>query len=389
MMIRHLLLLAPLLLATPALAQQGDAEDPTAIVVTGTPLSETAGRLAACLARKCPPREDIAASLAHAENQFIAGDYTGSRATLRAAHIRNQQYGKQYPVEVANLDRAYGRLTNLNGYPERGRIIQIGALDTLKAGLGSEDARVLVQRIATGDEYVMLGRLDAADEVYRRVEKQARESGQIQIAGFAMLRQAAVMSAIATDYYPYRTDARAKIRRLEATTEPELAEYRAAARILRARLAAKWNEKGDFSKVIGELGGMRMRRPVLLYTPTIKLNEARSVDPRNINSDPQWIDVRFRIDADGTVQDVEVLHRSDNAAGRWSDAVVQGVTKRRYAPLELVQGETGLTRIERFSYVFDAGGLTGTRLPARSGNGRITSLDLTIEPADPTANKGR
>ena len=78
MMHRTGILLFALASASPALAQQQRAEDPqdnAAIVVTGTPLAESAKRLKDCIARHCPPKEDIDASLAHAENQFIAGDY--------------------------------------------------------------------------------------------------------------------------------------------------------------------------------------------------------------------------------------------------------------------------------------------------------------------------
>jgi hypothetical protein len=64
--------------ASPCLAADPPAQT---IVVTGASLAETGRRLAGCLARHCPPDEDIAATLAHAENLFVAGDYRQAHAT--------------------------------------------------------------------------------------------------------------------------------------------------------------------------------------------------------------------------------------------------------------------------------------------------------------------
>ena len=400
---RPLLILLPILAATPALAQQRDHEEPTAIVVTGTPLAETAKRLNACLARHCAPTEDMAAALAHAENQFIAGDYEGSRATLRAAHDRNARYDKDYPVEFANLDRAYGRLTNLNGDPERGRLLQVNALDTLKGGLDSEDARVLAQRLMTGDEYVQLGRIYAADEVYRRVEKQAREAGQPRVMGMAMLRQANLFSALARP--GDQTEALKRVRKLEQTSEPEIADYRAAAKVMRARLAANTGDGAGFKSAMADLGEAKLTKPVLVYSAPIDANYTPGpavarraptllgVDEdggRSINTDPAWIDVQYSIRANGTVADVDVLRQSSNAEDAWINAVTRSVGKRRYAPLALAEGSDGMVRVERFSYVHDVGSVSRSRLPRRLDTGRSTSLDLTIDPpAERALNKGR
>ena len=69
--------------AAPAGAQQagqpGAAPVAGDIVVTARSLQDTADALAACIARNCPPDEDIAATLAHAENQFVGGDYRSAR----------------------------------------------------------------------------------------------------------------------------------------------------------------------------------------------------------------------------------------------------------------------------------------------------------------------
>ncbi|MGL4313867.1 MAG: hypothetical protein ACRCSO_07725, partial [Sphingomonas sp.] len=87
-------------------SKAGDAP----IVVTSVRLSDSRRKLQECIARHCPPKEDIAATLAHAENQFVEGDYRGAYGTLFSGRHRNQRFAKDYPVEVAGLLRARYRL---------------------------------------------------------------------------------------------------------------------------------------------------------------------------------------------------------------------------------------------------------------------------------------
>ena len=100
-------LLLLLILAAPAAAQQSPAPDEE-ILVTGKSLGVTARELQECLARNCPPDEDIAATLAHAENLFVAGDYDNARSVLRASVGRNDDEAEDFPVEVSYLNRATG-----------------------------------------------------------------------------------------------------------------------------------------------------------------------------------------------------------------------------------------------------------------------------------------
>src|SRR5687768_17818135 len=64
---RYLLPLLALSGATVAQAQEQNEGSGQTIVVTGTSLSQTERNLRDCLARNCPPDQDIAATLAHAE----------------------------------------------------------------------------------------------------------------------------------------------------------------------------------------------------------------------------------------------------------------------------------------------------------------------------------
>ncbi|MBO9621330.1 MAG: hypothetical protein J7500_01330 [Sphingomonas sp.] len=370
-----MLLLPALFLALPASAQDRDEKSAT-IVVTGASLADSEARLAACLARKCPPKEDIEASLAHAENQFIAGDYGGARRTLGKSRGRNNRYAKLLPIEVSDLNRAHGRLSNLDGRPDQSRLLQIEALDALKAGLDDNDTRVFMQQLMVGDEFARVGRLRAAEEVYRRVAKRARKAGHLHVVGYAMLREAVMFGAIASVQPDYRSAAKRKITNIERTIEPELAGFRDAAKLLRASLAAYENDSDALEKAIAAIPPRESGRPVLIYAPPVRLekivaNSEEILPPQQ--DDPQWVDVRFQIAADGRVQDAEVLRDSGNIERDWPKLALESVSRRRYAPLVA----QGTTRIERFSYVHDLMTRTGSRITGRANNGRLTSLDIT------------
>jgi hypothetical protein len=392
MILRNLSILIPALLASPAMAQEQKQSDDQTIVVTGTPLSETEKQLQACLARHCPPKEDIDASLAHAENQFIAGNYHDARSTLAASRSRNARHAKQYPVEVADLTRAYGRMTDLDGYRDLSRLLQIESLDALKAGLDKGDSRVLMQRLMTGDEYARSGRIVAAVDVYRKVARQAREHGLPYVEGHSMFREAALYGAVSEFRPEYRNTAEHAIRRLEQTTKPELAPFRSAAKMYRASLASKRGDKQALDRAVAALEGERVDKPVLLYSPTIRIDQAPAIGlpvTRGLNTGPEWIDVRFRVAADGTVHDIETLRQSATVHGIWPEKVRQAIAGRRYAPLRLEAGSDGFERIERFTMVFDTFTPIGSRLRGRKLQGRLTSLDLTLDKASPSGNPGK
>ncbi|AQR73865.1 hypothetical protein [Sphingomonas sp. LM7] len=370
------------LAAVPASAQDEARSDQT-IVVTGTPLSKTEADLKDCLARRCPPNEDIDASLAHAENQFVAGDYAEARRTLGAARGRNARHAAAFPVEVADLTRAYGRLSDHTGYPDVARTLQIDALDALKAGLDKGDSRVLMQRLAVGDQFGKRGRFKAAVDVYRKVAKQGRKAGLPRVTGFAMLREAMIYGAVSYSNSAYRDATEQRIKALEQTREPELAEFRLAARLLRARLAS---ERGDPAAIDTALAAFRddkLDRPVLVFAPPLRIDRAPGHEGgrfdvgRNINKAPEWIDVRYRIAADGTVNDVETLRESPDFQGSWPAKVRENLAQRRYAPLALAAGSDGMARVERFTMVYDTYRPTRSRIRERAASGRISSLDLT------------
>ena len=73
-----------LLMAQAASPPAGSQDE---IVVTGRRAEEA---LAECLARKCPPAEEIEASLQASVEQFADGRYAHARRTLQTAIRRNR-----------------------------------------------------------------------------------------------------------------------------------------------------------------------------------------------------------------------------------------------------------------------------------------------------------
>ena len=381
---RLLITAAAMALALPAVAQD--------IVVTGKPLTETAANLEDCLKRKCPPNEDIAATLAHAENLFMSGDYKTAQRTLHASLGRNRKHGEGYPMEVSDLFRANGRVAEHMG---EGREYQLSTLDmrnTLKKGFGADDFRTLVAEIEVGDSRAKLGYPEEAEKIYRDVEKRALAAKQYRVAGFARFRLATVARGRfdAEPTSPNRKELDKRLAVLTDTPLPGGEEFVLAAKVLRARTDRKHGAGSSTDELVKEFaakGGAT--RPVLLYSEALSRidlgaktqadgDSARPSWTRiSTNRYGQWVDVGFWIGADGKVSEAEILRSSGDDA--WAKPVLGNITRRVYAPLKTGGDNTpGFYMIERYTLtarVVD--GETGTRLRTREAMPRIERLDLT------------
>ena len=402
-MIRYSIATIALFTASAALAQQapsGNRSDD--IVVTGQGLDQTGRALKECIARHCPVDEDVAATLQHAENQFVAGDYKDARGTLLASLGRNKDGAKQFPVLVASLYRANGRIAAHLGEGESYRISTIDSIDALKAGLDDDDPRVIAQRVEIGDMFANIGRTDAALDLYGKAVKQAHDSNLPQIEGPARLRIANLKVRIAGETPLSSNSTRAAIGALDMIVDdrdPSMDPYRFVAKVMKARLFARRGDTAPFDALIAELRARPfMKTPVLLDAKPIDLNDTtqlrKTLDKDSLLSqsltadipsgafDDQWIDVSFFIKPDGTVSDAEVIRESKDQIGPWSNAVMASVKSRHYAPLSLAPSDPGLLRVERYTYtamIQDM--ITGSRLRTRSTTPRIEVLDLTREAA--------
>lgn len=349
------------------------------IVVTANSSKTTAAALAACLARQCPPKEDIDASLAHAENQFVEGDYQAARSTLLASRNRNRRYARTLPIEVADLSRANARLASLNGMADEARISTIDTLDVLKEGLPATDARLLMQRLEVGDIFVQQGRITFARQLYDEVAKQARKAGLATVEGYAMFRSAGLLTALASRNAEFQPAAKAATDRIARTTDPALEPFRQAVLLMKARIDGS---PGAIENVIAQVRGKLGTAPRLIYSPPIDYQPAGRTQATTVqamgDANPQWVDISFWVAPDGTVKDIELVRQSRNFEDSWMKPVTKALAGRRYSPFLRSSGDPGVLRLERYSLVSDRVAFTGTRFLGPSPSRRIELLDLTM-----------
>ena len=178
-----------ILLAAPAAAQdRGEGEEPSeAIIVTGIRIQDYRDRLAACLARNCPPDEDADATLALAEALFLEGDYDQARGAVHASLGRNRNRARDYPEPVSDLYRAHARLSRHMGEDRDALRSTHGILNALQQGIPAEDHRHFTARIELAEVQMMMGRwngarreLDRLRHAYRG-ERAASRCGRLDL----------------------------------------------------------------------------------------------------------------------------------------------------------------------------------------------------------------
>ncbi|WP_326523478.1 hypothetical protein [Sphingomonas sp.] len=394
-----------------AVAQTASAAPPQddegkTIVVTAKRLDVTKKALDACIARACPPDEEVAAALAHAENQFVEGEYKAARHTLHGTIGRVDRRAKEYPVAVANIWRAESRISAHLGEDRSMRSSQLQAIDALKAGLPATDDRVLLQRLQVADTFLRQGKVEMGLAGYHTVVRQARGKKNAAVEGTALLRIALVYSALAgmpasaldpqtrfgASDANFR-DAKRAVKALLDTTDPQLAGFRDAGRLLDARLDAVKGDMRGIEAIAANYARDRPSQAILLYAPLLD-DRGTFFDPNRVKllGEPdfvdQWVDVTFLVDANGRVKEVEVLRESPRLRNDWVKPVLASVTARRYAPLEFDPGLDGMRRVERYTMTAAWGlGATGTNMRVRMGQPRLEMLDLTADPPR-TASSG-
>lgn len=370
----------------PAAAAQGD------VVVTGVRLKDSEAALKTCVARGCPPDEDIRATLAHAENQFVAGDYGAANRTLAASIRRNGDAAKRYPVPVSDLYRAHSRVAINLGEANAFRFSTLSSLDALKAGLSSDDRRVLAQRIEVADMFARLGLAEQALDGYRGVAKDADKAHNMLMVGYARLRLATLYSVLADvdEQGGYAARSADAIRWLLDNRAPELAAFRGAAELLSARRSARAGDAAAIDRLVARYA-RSTTRPVLLYAPPLQTETSgRAKEGGSTTSmmavgsfENQWVDVSFWVTPQGKVSDAAILRESSTLDRSWVKPIVAGIAQRRYAPLKMDAAEPGLLRVERYTQTAHWMDATGTRIRQREAIPRIEMVDLTADPAPP------
>lgn len=396
------------LLQAAALNASPPAETGKDIVVLGISLKESEQQWHQCRQRRCPPDEEIKAALVHAENLFVAGSYARARSVLSTTTNDTRQDAERYPVAVGDLRRASARIAAHMGENDDARRGMVASREALKQGLGADDAQTLAQRLLIGDS-MMLGGLkpmqqgsnlffrDArqdALQTYDKVARDAHRKGFADIEARALLRTASLLSTLAAvQPWSYEHRARAAIRRITGNPDPRLSAFKDAALMLDARLDIARGDVGAVDKLVSVYRGPPTRQPVLLYAPpidwgasrdrntslqraAIAQNGAEGADSGHVD---QWIDVGFRVGADGRVKDVDVLRQSREQTTDWVGPVLAQIRGRRYAPLAVAPASIGALRVERHTYTAAWGAATGGRIRQQTGTPQVVVTDLTVD----------
>lgn len=384
-----------LLIASPVSAgQQAGQKDPQTVVITGKSLADTERALKDCIARACPIEEEIDATLNHAENQFVAGDYQDAQHTLSVGAKRNRRHGKQYPVPVSDLLRASSRVADHLGEGNLAHSTLLDAHRALKSGLGRGDARSLVAMTEVGDSFMKMGRIVAAEQMYLDAARAAREANIPQVEAFALIRAASLRAMVDRDIpgaVSLRTP-RDAMDKLIADPRPEFRAFAPIARVLRARIAAAKGDRKAVDALIAELKNSPGEHPMLVASDPIDLGllpvlgRGSQISADQMiglgDFDDEWIDVGFWIAADGGTTDVEILRSGKDVDQKWVKPVLAHIASRRYAPLKSDAKALGVMRVERYTYTARwTNDATGTRIRQRSRQPHLEMLDLSADDA--------
>lgn len=397
-MLRSSVSLPALILFAPgiAAAQTPPPQAAPAITVIGPRLDESARRLRECIARGCPPGEEIDATLAHAEAQFVAGNYRDARATVRGGVTRNRRFARTAPEPVADLLRADARIAAHLGFAEKARQGMMASEGVLRDAFGETDARSIAGRIATADAWLAQRRFEAAIEGYRAAERLAVRAGNARLEGLALLRRASLDAQMSV---AQGGDGRPEsLERLLGRREPELAMFVSAARVVDARLQLRRGRPDAMEAVIAAARQDAGTEPLLLHMPVIVLDEAgdRVVDKLSgrraaplpsaqsallkVAVEDNWGDFGFWVGPDGRVREPELLRAGTRLSGEWPKLVLASLAGRRYAPTTLPADDPGFYRVERFTMTSAFVQGLKSRIRVRSADRRLVRLDLTAPP---------
>lgn len=380
-----------------------EAEEKAPIIVTGRSLDDTLKNLEDCIARGCPPNEDIDATLAHAENLFVNGDYKDSSKFIRDSIQRNKKHSEQYPVPVSDLYRSSSRVSEHLG---EGRDYYLSVLtmrDILKKHLEKDDSRVLAAEIEVAESRFKVGYPDEAVRKYKKIYDKALEQDDIIIAGSAKIRELGLYVIQANNNKsPTRIKkARTELNEFIANPLENGQAFQTAAKIMLARLDRSLGDEESTDALIAELAAsMKTRRPVLLESKPIVLKAALARQGQETrggsvtqnlaveNFTNRWADIGFWVNDKGTVEDIEILRLKGNK--RWISDVTDSIKTRVYAPTRNEEDgkAEGQYIVERYTYTSNwnrgtANDNLGSRIRRRSGVPIIRRLDLTEYPDEP------
>ena len=373
-------LLIAVLVATPApafarsaqpQARTGEGQE---VTVTGRRIRDYRARLAACIARGCPPNEDVDATLALAEVEFESGAYEDARRTILESLGRNRRHARGYPEPVADLYRSRARVSRHLGRGDEALRSTLDVLRTLDNGIPTEDYRHFTARLEVAEAYTRAGRLEAARDELAQLSRLAAAANRPDVATLAELRGTWISYLLA----PYGP---ARARLLEMTRDPANRLRAVGAQILLARIYRDQGDPRRADQLIAELARRDTGRRALVYSPPYVLAARETIEEGgtvNVNTripdtfDRTWIDVGFWVMPDGSVDGVELIRQRGNID--WAEPLLRSIRGRRYT---VATDNAPTFRLERYTYTADLERVSGTRIMQRGQRARVEYYDLS------------
>lgn len=378
--------LIALLLAGQQAAEQPKARQsdlPSAdIVITGNKMRDALDK---CLARNCPPEEEVDAAMNAGAEHFAAGRYNEAVRTLRQAISRNKRYAARMPGPISDLYATYADVAQHFGTEDHFRRATWGSVTVLRKALGDTHPATIRASSRIGDMMVKLGRVEPADGAYRDAAEIAARAGNGDQAAVLTLRRAWL--GLATGRY---SAARRFLDQVERDRGGDV-RFAPLLKVFRARIAFAEGDKDAIETLVAAMRGVGGVEPLLLYAPPYPaFDESLRADVRpgedtlrSIVSTTapldrgglQWADIGFWVRADGTTGDIDVLRPARRT--EWTKPLQKQIARRRYAPAAAQTGDVGRYRIERFTLRSTFGVPTGMHIVMRYGPPTLQVIDLT------------
>ena len=364
------------LLALSLLTATGQPEpNDQVMVVTGERISDLRANLEACLRRNCPPNEDIDATLALAEGEFLNGNYDRAEEWIGASLGRNRRHRRAYPEPVSDLYRSQALVQSHRGRDDVARLSTYEILRSLRAGIPVEDYRHFTARFEIVQMEMRTGDRDGVQRELAALIREAERAGRTDVVRRARMREMHFAYLLS----PHGAAAR-RLEQLARSTDPAQQYEAVSARLF---LAREYRVRGDVARadeMLASIPRSDSDTRALLYAPPIELTAALadhsaggllpSLERANFHN--TWIDVAHWIRPDGTVEGVEIVRQGASAG--WANPVLASIRGRRYAPSD---DPTPSYRLERYTFTAAMGTRAGSRLMSRAGVARIEYLDLT------------
>lgn len=374
-------MLFPILLVVAQTTAPPPAVASEEIVVVGHRAQDA---LAACLARQCPPAEDVEASLQASVEQFSAGRYDGARETLQRSIRRNRAHAAQLPGPVSSLYATLATVAEHTGDSDLWRSSARTNVELLRRYAGPNVPGTLIEEVSFADAMIGLGNLSTASEILTKAERGALAAGHRDIAAGAAFRRAWLAFAQKNDKRAIELADHAV-----AIAGPGKGQVAALRDILNSRIALRRGDKGAIDALAARIQRDDTQRPVLLFSkPVDDINPDTGLVSNGWNDNSiRFADVGYWIRPDGTTAGAEILQTS--GLGQWEGAVLRQVGTRRYAGLAVPAGHPGVYRVDRFTIRATVGVPTGSRIKQRIGRLTTHIVDLTETEAMSAAQKRR